>query len=750
MKNPLFYLIKEGQHEKTSTLISEEQNKKTSRLVSKDRYHLISLDLSATIGKKVYSSWHIRVDEFYDRKNDFLTQYHCTASTEDESSKIHIYFSPKDKVIRCIRDKQLMEPEALSSVLETVYSIIKNLRNAQEKKRSTLEQEYSQLEQKLANLSEQCNETQNQIYIETIQDVLLVLEELQYYSQDYKGIYHFFKVVSENLNKSTNTSTNTQSGQTKLENSDPRSDLVSDLVSDEEDQVSKNSKTTTKRKNSAPDIDIHSLIQKAAVACNQVKEIYNKFLSYIRIKFKQEEEIVALLNLRNASEEVLKLFLGFDLQISTLIEKSMTSQKDVASILSLIKERNTLGKNLLARFLFNYDFDRATKLIGYLSDEWITIALNTGNAALLKFLLTYSNFPINTRTVTIGQKQWLPIQLCVDRLMQETNTNKTQVERCLSILIKFGASVLTPCGDTVALVRIIEYLSQYEAGAYELSTPITRFLNNQTRFATEIKMLPKKYFEYLSKLKNKDRRLNQLIAKIIDKKNAKNFLEPTTENFGIFPDKNDKEVIKALICALAVKTIPLDDACEKSVQSEPTFLKESENSSYQISKELENDLRQIKKLDDLLNAWIFIKKEEERVKHFLEILFWKLNQFSDLINNFFSISQSINDQLTELRELLREIYAKDNVDKSFIDQLNCTKTIELMLEKLGGKCIENYWVLPSELITPKAKEDKKDNAIFFKELEDCKNYVASLQKKHLDLDTQEEAANFFQIGTARK
>jgi hypothetical protein len=631
---------------------------------------------------KTYSKWHIRIDELYHDNNNFLTQYHCTAYTQDDSSNVHFHFSEKDELIECIRDKQKIKPKDLAQVLESicpileiVYPIVGNLRDAQRETVLSLEEEYSKLEKELEDL-----DISNFSYKEIVTKIIHVLENLKNYTDHYEKIRSFFNAVSKNLIESHAIS------QTKLENSDLQNpDPQSDPVSDEaqEDRISKNSKPTTKQKNLAPDIDIQSLIQEATTTLAELTNLRKK---------------------SNASEEVLKLFLDFDEQISTLLEKSMTTQKDVASILRLIKERNALGKNLFARYLLNYDFDQAEKLIGYLSDKWITISLKKDDAALLNFLLTHSNFPINTRTITINEKQWLPIQFCVDRLMQKTNQDKTKVERCLSILIKHGASVLTPYHGTAALLHIIVYLSQDEESSLSSDQLLTNFLNIDTAFAKQIREIPKNYYKQLkNRLEHQgiDKTLQSLIDSLAlphcRKIKGTGFDTPTTVTVRLDPNKRNPRMLHAVLNSINPTVVSQPKPVESALRSQKV-------------KRIKQEIEWMEKLSVLLNAWKCI--QEKYAKSSLDILFQKLNQFSDLTKIYFKIGHAWDEQLSLAINKIDKICF--NCSEEQLNEINKLMLDEL--KKLRCSCENDYWFFPMGIATEETQQgSKKEKAVnFFK------------------------------------
>lgn len=438
--NSLYFFIKEG----LSNSIKENQDLHPEKFhfdQNLDQKNYIRYDLPVSKNSFVEEnqcfnliSHHLSFYEFTMNKNPRLSQYHYTAYFEDENQQkyqLHVYFDSNDQLTtdpvfsletetNCFRKKNTSD-ELMAMLtqfaMDKSHKLIAELRQQFDSNVSSLEKKYNELEQQLTLLS--IDMVHNHIaYQSSLNETISILSRLaDYYpNSEYKESLTLFKriqILIPTMNKKEKPFTNP----TNDENNTSDKPIIKTKI--------------IVTKDSFHDNTLSTLIQQAETA-------KNTFLSCEEDLHSRAE---LFLNFNNDACEVLA--------ISTHEHLAIKPQ-NLQAIESLVSSKNIEGKKLLIDLLMHNQFEQAYNLRRFLipiPDNLVKMALATGNAKLLDFLLTHGNFPINTFTVV---DQLSPTLFCFVK-----DNSKFPKAGCLSVLIKHGASLFIPAHDGLPIAHHI-------------------------------------------------------------------------------------------------------------------------------------------------------------------------------------------------------------------------------------------------------------------------------------------------------
>lgn len=147
--------------------------------------------------------------------------------------------------------------------------------------------------------------------------------------------------------------------------------------------------------------------------------------------------------------EQLSAFMVFEEKVSDalLVEDSrqLSTFENTLKLKTLFSEKLAEGKRLLVSLLFEGKYELASKLQKYapsVAEKLIAIALNKGNAEMLSFLLTHSQYAINTSIII---DNLTPVIFCFK------HDDAASKARCLSVLIKHKASIMIKVNNGLPL-----------------------------------------------------------------------------------------------------------------------------------------------------------------------------------------------------------------------------------------------------------------------------------------------------------
>lgn len=436
MKNNKLYFFIQHELAKLNAASSSLLKDRFQFISNKEGRHYAVYELTVDSRKTLVSpsgegyrlnSHHVSFDEKQDDKDSNLSQYHYTAYLTGKKGmehQLHVYFDLNDHPLAVsisVKDangqyiKSEISPEFSDSLtqlaLDKSNGLMKELRKQHLNTLDKLETDYNELERNLAILSKDLvvNRLEYQALYKKALAVLMLLERF-HYDPHYEKLVHFFRKIS-------NTIESVPTGY-KLEISD-----VSHPLEHSEETTFIQSSEKVMRK--TPKQLLQPLIQEAIEANGR-----------LATSTSLEQQRNDILDARQKTA---------DLLILTEDSNYSATAKDLQQILSLRTENNNKAKRLLLSLLMKKEINLAEPL-GFVANtipgKWIQLALSTGNATMLDFLLTHGHFPINTFQTTDNLS---PVEFCFRK-------GGAKVE-CLSVLIKHKASIMTKAEDGLPIAH---------------------------------------------------------------------------------------------------------------------------------------------------------------------------------------------------------------------------------------------------------------------------------------------------------
>lgn len=383
----------------------------------------------------VVRSHHISFYKTQDDRNPCLSQYHYTAYLQDNSKKVyqlHVYFDHHDQLttdpLFSIEDEngsyvtQNVKAEfshALDQLaMDKSNNFIAELRRQYQNFLNKLETRYNELEQELRNLSSDLMANRD-AYLALLKDAMVILNQLSDYHSNtqYGAILTLFTRIEKALLIAPET---------------PRVTGNDDNVVEKTVEVGVEVNNNASPPTTAPEItkkSIKTLIQQALVS-------QAAFLALPSSAY-YEEQLKFFHSLLEDAQTAL---------IATEDDHYDVTPNDLQIIQTLLSKSTTEAKRLLTHLLLNDRFDLTESLkpfVSAIANHFIGFSLCRGNATLLDFLLSNSDFPINTSYVT---ENLSPVLFCFLK-----HTPKTPKTACLSVLIKHNASLMVKTEDGLSV-----------------------------------------------------------------------------------------------------------------------------------------------------------------------------------------------------------------------------------------------------------------------------------------------------------
>jgi hypothetical protein len=523
--NPLFYFIQDE-------IATHAQS--NFEIIKKNGYILLKLGGRISILTKAFDEQHIRFDEKFNHENTF-TPYHYTAYSQSHDEVLHVYFTSCDEVGTCLLNSELIDLNPDETCIHDTFRKISELRTLQANKVSELKKRYHSLEQEITEI-----ENTSCGYWEKVEEIIRVLGKLKKYSEPvscsgvptFEGILKWYRRVL--VLKPNSFSHQKIKKQKSL-------DYPEGLERHGDDESSEQKNFSIKP---SRELDIRKYILNLnGLQKNLIRQ--DQFISDNLKQMNGKEYSIA-----SDDVQLVKDFIEFHnavYELVTNIEQRPTNEitsEELHEITKLQRYVMSMGGKLFKRYLYINAFFLARKLIGYLDsdrDFLFELAIKKANAPMLDFLLTFSKktFPINTFVINDKRKHINPAAFCASRFRKDVKHR-----RCLSVLVKHGASLLMPdhiTGYPVAY-HVINHLISYALDALEDSSDkkllckvyLSYLAHNKTSLAQFIIKKPKAFHNELNK------KLKEFPISENEKDIYKNLVGMTEENLGNFDKKSHK------------------------------------------------------------------------------------------------------------------------------------------------------------------------------------------------------------------
>lgn len=389
-------------------------------------------------------SHHISFYEDQDDKIAYLSQYHYTAYFNDQSNneyQLHVYFNEFDQALtlhfskyiesQFIKQKisQFDASNFIQFATNETLVFVKKLRSLYDSEIKKTESNYHQLCTELEALS--VNFEKNHIlYKEKINLIIRVLEQLSVYYPDnyYTKLLYLFKRIQE-------------SKLVPKENSKLDSIEFQTVSTKTRDDKKLNFFNLSHKEVNLPEIELSvtTLLAQAIKAHDEYCSLSKDVLD----------------------EKKLKTLMKYIITIQNLIMASMDdryklNEKDVCTVQTLCVQSTQAAENLLARLLITNSFNLANLLKSFLkplSTRLMKLALHTGNAQLLNYILENDIMPINTFIVA---DNLTPVLFCFLR-----HTDTKPLVACMTVLVKHKANLFIKTPDGLPLAHPITLLVQH-------------------------------------------------------------------------------------------------------------------------------------------------------------------------------------------------------------------------------------------------------------------------------------------------
>ena len=360
------------------------------------------------------------------------SQYHYTAilsTKQGDKYLLHVYFNEKDKLsnkpyLDSMRNNERVavhltdaqENMLIDQAMEECQPPILALRRQHLKFIAELDKRYTQSVLKLETLSK--NLRQNyEAYVQQSEATKQILTELCLYhsGQEYRNILRLIKRTVPLLKPEPK----------QIAPAAPQPTIEKVQKSTLSSQPLVNVTETKQKQSPQPQ---EPSVQKPSLATHieALETTWNDFIEAYR----------------SDSQNSVKQFLFFNATLSTLCSEEMSGHFDCSAaaierLEFMMMVRTEYAKKLLTELLLKHDFLKAESLKGFvplLEKRLLNISLSVGNPKLLNFLLTHSDFALNTHEVADGLT---PVPYC----LAKCNGKNSMVE-CLEILISHGASLM--------------------------------------------------------------------------------------------------------------------------------------------------------------------------------------------------------------------------------------------------------------------------------------------------------------------
>lgn len=381
------------------------------------------------VGQQKYSlnSHHLSIYSLQDDNNHTLSQYHYTAYFRDKKNnayQLHAYFNQNDQlaapvVLTLLNEIENNAPVTLGKELIQLFTqlaisqttpVIAALRSDQQTVLAALKKRFDTLEQQLTNLSIDMVQNKNN-YLIILAEAITVLDSLSAYTdeeQNYASILKLFRLIRTNLDTPVLATATQEEVATSTD------------TAQEQDEPA-----PVKRSNKKP---VSPLIGQATNTFTRYQAALSKASS--------PQKVAGILEM---NRHVGDLLIAADDPGYTI---TALDYQHITSFLSAYKQA---GKQLLSRLLMNNEFELAAQLrqlVNPAPTELVTLALKTGNAAMLDFLLEHGAFAINTFIV---QDQLTPVLYCFEK--SQNTAAVVAMNKCLSVLLKHHASLMVNTAD---------------------------------------------------------------------------------------------------------------------------------------------------------------------------------------------------------------------------------------------------------------------------------------------------------------
>lgn len=407
---------------------------------------------------------HISVYENEYRDDPKLSQYHYTAEFISQTGKryrLHVYFNAVDELIPNIAFEQetpsgyqLVDSNNLKNqfvilALKHTEPLIKKLRQQHLETIRTLETRYSECDEQLAKHFEfEANDTKK--IIELTKEACLILKEMipLVRSANFPKLLHFHELTARALQKRSLASIDTTaSSQAKVNEPDNAKEKFS-----LKDEFSLQNKVKTPSANAIystgevrPD-EKESPVKQSKSAASSELELELNTLS-------TQFEMLTKAPIENQAKKI-EALLAKTYEISLIYEHQI-KVRDLHQLQKIRRGIQALGANLLPSLLFHNEFESAALLTSFhyllRAEKFLNVALQTQNIKMLDFILTHSEIDINNQPVSVHK---IPYPSAVHACFYGDSPSKP-MSKCLSVLIKHGASLFAPDNKGLPLVYSI-------------------------------------------------------------------------------------------------------------------------------------------------------------------------------------------------------------------------------------------------------------------------------------------------------
>lgn len=363
---------------------------------------------------------------FYEKQKDNdpnLSQYHYTAYLTDSKGtehQLHVYFdhndTPKAVSLSVAGVEQPISDDVNDIVVQLAEdksnSVMKELRAQHVNRLDKLETTYNDFESKLSALSSSLA-TQQAGYQALHEDTQAIVRLLASYHYDghYEKLLRLFDKISKTLKLSLVKAKAENSGSSVVAPSfDVPASALAVLESKEESDAKK---------------PLRPFVEEAFAAKNRSNS---------------SSSAASLINDILAAHQKVT-----DLLMLTEDEGYYATSEDLQQIQCLLVEINPKAKKLVLNLLMNKKIEEAEPLHSFVNptpEKWVRLALVTGNAPMLDFLLRHGNFAINT---FVASGNLSSVQFCFQK-------GATHLD-CLSVLIKHKASVMCAAQDGLPIAH---------------------------------------------------------------------------------------------------------------------------------------------------------------------------------------------------------------------------------------------------------------------------------------------------------
>lgn len=359
---------------------------------------------------------------FYEKQKDNnpnLSQYHYTAYLRDSEGtehQLHVYFdhhdAPKSLALSVAGVELPVNDETHERMVQFALSqssaVMNELRTQHTNFLEKLETRYNEVEQKLSALSFDLLAHQ-EAYLALSEEALTVLQPLAgcHYDARYEKFARLFAKVTAAIKLMP------LKVAVDVMDSSPRPALADASEAAEEQQEL--SVVAIKK-------SLQPLIQEVLAAKNELSRA-----------------VLSTQSLAAAHQKITDVFM------LTEDERYQTSPNDLQQIHRLFVEIDAKAKKLLLSLLMNKKVSEAEPLQHFVNPiprKWMQLALNTGNAPMLDFLLTHGDFAINS---FVTANTLSPVQFCFKKGASHRD--------CLSVLIKHNASLMCTAEDGLPIAH---------------------------------------------------------------------------------------------------------------------------------------------------------------------------------------------------------------------------------------------------------------------------------------------------------